>query len=114
VPRSLQGILIPTYPYHQTYWLGLKAVPKYPTFIWLDPNVALPGPTGAGANGWGTNPAGELEPVKTTACGQGRYDELLASPAVYGWASESCTATMPYICRMFGGCTRSHADGCSK
>jgi hypothetical protein len=67
----------------------------------MDPNRVAPGPLGPGANGWGVGAGGE-EPVKAANCGQARWDLVLGDPAVYGWASQDCRVTGPYVCRMFG------------
>ncbi len=97
----LQGILIGLYGWHGAYWIGLRAVPRFPNFIWADPTVASLGST---YDNWGVTPAGLVEPLDSSRCGGARRDNpSTANPTNYGWASMECTLQMPYVCRLAGG-----------
>ena len=97
----LQGILIGLYGWHDTYWIGLRAVPRFPNFIWADPTVT---PLASAYDNWGLTPAGLSEPIDSYRCGGARKDRpSAANPTNYGWASMDCEVKMPYVCRLAGG-----------
>jgi hypothetical protein len=91
--------LITTYSWHVGYWIGLRAVPRFPNFIWADPTVAS---LGSADTNWGLTEAGLTEPVETSLCGGARRDRPNPSyPSNYGWASLPCSDRMPFVCRLF-------------
>ena len=107
----LQGLLIPSYDWHASYWLGLKAVPRFPNFIWMDPTVAQ---LGTVYDNWGRTPSDQIEPVDAEPCAAARRDRANpANPNNYGWSSLSCSSKMPYICRMFGEGSRKLLGACA-
>lgn len=62
-PPSPGGYLLPGYPKHSFYWLGLFTN-NWPVFSWID--VAVPALTPTAYNNWGRTDSGAREPFQVS------------------------------------------------